>query len=247
VSNPGTILVDGLHAANLSFDSLGHPQFAIQFSPGSLAATGIQAFIGTQDGSPMLPTITGMPLLDSGLAALVNMEGVALDFSQAIPNLILDLPDLTFVPSGTSLTSGLDNSVPVRVPLTLAGFDNYLSPGGAISEARVPFQNDVSLLNRLPSTNGGDANYGSVKGQHFLFDTGAQVTVISTGEAKALGLDLQHPEFSTLLEGVGGNQRVGGYTISELDLPTSDGGRLRFGDVPVFVADLGQGLDGVWA
>src|SRR5262249_22347247 len=105
--------------------------------------------------------------------------------------------------------------------------------------------NNVSLLKLISSLSGREANYGSVKWQNFLFDTGAQVTVISTADAAALGLDLQHPEFSTLLEGGSGSQRVSGYTISELDLPTSDGGRLRFGNVPVFVADLGQGLDGV--
>ena len=100
----------------------------------------------------------------------------------------------------------------------------------------MPFQNDVSLSN---------PNYGSIQGQSFLFDTGAQVTVISTRDAQALGLDLQHPQFTALLDGVGGSQSVGGYTVPELDLPTSDGGSIRFTNVPVFVADLGPGMDGV--
>lgn len=245
VSNPGTILVDGLHAASLSFDSLGHAQFAIQFGPGSAATKGIQAFVGIQDGSPLLPTITGMPIMRGGLAALVTMEGAALDFSRAIPNLILSLPDLAFVPSGTTLSADTGSQAPVRVPLTLGGLDNSLSPGGSITEGRVPFQNSVSLFNRTLSAGDGQPTYSSLSGQNFLFDTGAQVTVISTEDARLLGLDLQHPEFSTLLEGVGGNQRVGGYTISEIDLPTSDGGSVRFSNVPVFVVDLGEGLDGV--
>jgi hypothetical protein len=236
VSNPGTILVDGLHAAGLSFDSLGHARFTIQFTSGSAATPGIQAFVGTPDGSPSMPTITGMPILDSGLAALINMQGATLDFSQVIPDLVLSMPDVSFVASGTALPAGPDGQGPVRIPLTLVGYDNYLAPGNSITEARVPFQNNVSLLNH---------NYGSISGQSFLFDTGAQVTVISTADAKALGLDLQHPQFSTFLAGVGGSQRVGGYIIDELDLPTSDGGGLHFTNVPVFVADLGAGLDGV--
>jgi hypothetical protein len=236
VSMPGTILADGLHAAGLSFDAVGHAQFTIQFDSGSAATPGIQAFIGTADGSPMLPTITGMPILDGGFAALVNMQGASLDFSQEIPDLVLSLPDLSFVPPGTPLPVGPDSRGPVRVSLTLVGLDSYLSPGNSITEARVPFQNEVSLLN-LP--------YGSVRHQNFLFDTGAQVTVISTRDAMALGVDLQHPEFSTLLEGVGGSQRVAGYTIPELDLPTSDGGSIQFKTVPVFVADLGPELDGI--
>jgi hypothetical protein len=236
VSYPGTILVDGLHAASLSFDSSGHAQFAIQFGTDSAATKGIQAFIGTSNGSPMLPTITGMPILDGGLAALIEMQGAKLDFSQSIPNLVVSLPDLSFVPSGTRLTGDPNSQPPVRISLTLAGFGNYRSPGNSITESPVPFQTNVSLLN-LP--------YGSVKGQSFLFDTGAQVTVISTRDAQALGLDLQHPKFTTLLEGVGGSQHIGGYTVPELDLPTTDGGTVRFVNVPVFVADLGQGLDGV--
>jgi hypothetical protein len=124
----------------------------------------------------------------------------------------------------------------VRIALTLSGFGNYASPGNSITEAPVPFQINVSLL---------DLPYGSIRGQSFLFDTGAQVTIISTRDAQALGLDLQHPQFTTLLEGVGGSQRIGGYTIPELDLPATDGGSVRFINVPVFVADLAQGLDGV--
>src|SRR5579871_549077 len=236
ISMPGTIYADGLHAAGLSFDSLGHAQFTIQFDSGSAIAPHIQAFVGTPAGSPMLPTITGMPILDSGYAALINMEGATLDFSQEIPNLELNLPDLRFVSPGTPLPVGSDGQGPIRISLSLVGFDSFNSPGSGITEARAPFQKDVTLRN-LP--------YGSVSQQNFLFDTGAQVTVISTREATALGLDLQHPDFSTLLEGVGGSQRVGGYTISELDLPSSDGGSLQFKNVPVFVADLGQGLDGI--
>src|SRR5262249_45602945 len=115
-------------------------------------------------------------------------------------------------------------------------FDNFVSPGNALTEARVPFQNDVGLVNQ---------QYGSIRGQHFLFDTGAQVTVISTREAHALGLDLQPAQFTTLLEGGGGSQPIAGSVVDERDLPTSDGGLLEFGNVPVFVADLGQGVDGI--
>src|SRR5262249_15760041 len=110
VSEPGTILVDGLHAADLTFDADGFPLFNFDFGPTSAATPGIQAFLGTDAGSPILPTITGTPVLNespahpNGLAALVNMQGAVLDFSDVIPGLVLPLPDIQFVAPGTGLT-----------------------------------------------------------------------------------------------------------------------------------------------
>src|SRR5437773_7116464 len=47
VSQPGTILADGMHASSLTFDQFGFPLFNLEFGPDSAATPGIQAFLGT--------------------------------------------------------------------------------------------------------------------------------------------------------------------------------------------------------
>jgi hypothetical protein len=129
----------------------------------------------------------------------------------------------------TALTSGV-----VQVPLTLHGIDNHLNPGDQVTETPTPVQNSVSMTE----------GQATVSGQSMLFDTGAQVTLISTATARALGLDLAHPSFSTSVQGVGGSIQVPGYTLDELDLPTKDGSLLRFTHPSVYVLNV-DGFDGV--
>src|SRR5206468_1173991 len=42
-----------------------------------------------------------------------------------------------------------------------------------------------------------------------------------------------------------GDMTVPGFTLDELDLPLVDGGTLRFTHVPVYVLDVGGGVDGL--
>src|SRR5439155_12169248 len=106
VSQPGDILADGLHAATLTFDQFGFPLFDLNFGPNTAVTPGVQAFVGTDAGSPIMPTITGTPILNAspahpaGLAARVDLQGLLMDFSDVIPGLILPMPDLHFVAPG---------------------------------------------------------------------------------------------------------------------------------------------------
>src|SRR5262249_50756109 len=90
VSQPGTILADGLHAAQLQFDQFGFPFFDVTYGPDAGSTDNVQVFVGTLDGSPIMPTITGTPLLNpspahpDGLAAKIDMQGELLDFSDLI-------------------------------------------------------------------------------------------------------------------------------------------------------------------
>ena len=241
VSDPGQILADGIHAAGLSFDAQGFPVFTISLDGGA-AADNVQAMVGTDSGSPSLPTITGTPILNpsqadpNGAAAKIDFQGATLDFSDLIPGLTLSVPDLHFVSPGTSLqgVSGVTTD-PVTIPLQLFGEDNHAAPGDSITNSPSPMQPDVQLVDQSLS----------VGQQHFLLDTGSQLTVISTAAAHALGLDQQTPTTTIDVQGVGGTTTVPGYTLDELDLPTSDGGQVAFTNVPVYVLDIAPGIDGL--
>ena len=140
VSQPGKVLADGLHASSLTFDRQGFPIFNINLDSGSAAADGVQAFVGTFSGSPLLPTITGTPLLNpsqanpNGLAARIDLQGELLDFSDVIPGLKLAVPDVHFVAANAPLAAASGTTDPVTVPLELFGGDNHTNPGNSITE-----------------------------------------------------------------------------------------------------------------
>ncbi|TMQ34931.1 MAG: DUF4214 domain-containing protein [Planctomycetota bacterium] len=241
VSQPGTVMVDGLHAAGIMMNPQGSST-NVRFGPTTAVTLSLQAFVGTAEGSPNLPTITGTPILLGGTvahpgpyAALVAMEGASLDLSSAVPGLSLTLPDLSFVEPTYQLAASPDSTDPVTVPVVLAGLDNHTGPGSSITQGQLPFQNDVSV----------SGNGQSLSHLNFLFDTGAQVTAISTDTALALGLDIAHPTGWISVSGAGGSTQAPEFTLSELDLPRQDGGIVQFTNVPVAVITVAAKVSGV--
>lgn len=241
VSNGAVIQADGLHAATLSFDDSGKPVFSFSFGSQSIIAPGMQAFVGTQASSPSVQSILGTPILSgsaampSGFAAVVEMQGVTFDLSPLAAGLIVTLPDVRFAAPGTTLFPASGTTDPVQIPLTLVGSDNHTNPGDDISESPIPVQNNVSV----------NAGNVTIANQRFLFDTGAQISVISTALATTLGLNLSKPSFTATVNGVSGPTTLKGYVLSSLSVPKAGGGTLTFQNVPVFVLDMGNGLNGI--
>jgi hypothetical protein len=244
VSEPGTIFSDGMHAFDLSFDEFGFPQFNITLSPSALETPGIQAFVGTES-SPLLPTITGTPALHAspkypdGAAAYVSMQGAKIDFSDIFPDLIIPFPDLTYTVPGTTITYDTADTTlyePVTLPFIPFGGDNFDDPGDLITDTN---------LYLIPAVTGVMDTTTSIPAD-FLFDTGAQLSVISTDMALSLGLDLDNPTTSIDVQGVAGNETVPGFTISKLIFPRTDGGTLEFTDVPIYVLDVAPGIGGIF-
>ena len=244
VSEPGTIFSDGMHAFNLTFDDIGFPQFNITLSDSAIETPGIQAFVGTED-SPLLPTITGTPALlpsdkyAAGAAAHIKMQGASLDFSDLMPGMIIPFPDLNFANPGESIVydpNNVDIYDTVTLPLVPFGGDNSADPGDLITETNLyTIPNVTTTFDTVTSTPG-----------NFLFDTGAQLSVISTDMATRLGLDLSNPTTSIDVQGVAGNETVPGFTLKSIDIQRADGGILEFTDVPVYVLDVAPGIDGIF-
>ncbi len=244
VSEPGTIYSDGMHSFDLSFDDIGFPQFNIALSPTALETPDIQAFVGTED-SPLLPTITGTPALNAspkypdGAAAHVEMLGAMLDFSDIFPGLILPFPDLNFAHPGKTIIydpANTDIHDTVVLPLIPFGGENSDDPGDLITE---------SLLWLIPNVTGTYDTMTSSTGS-FLFDTGAQLSVISTDMALSLGLNLDAPTTSIDVQGVAGTTTIPGFTLTTLDMLRTDGGILQFANVPIYVLDVAPGIDGIF-
>ena len=257
VSKAGAVMADGLHAVGNLFDVFSGLAFEYN---ATLAVPGVQMFVGASPGSTALPTITGTPIHfpttahPNGRAAKINMKGYELDFGDLFEGdplfegLVFQLPDVSFVSSHTDdakITAGADTTDVVRIPLALLGDDNYgTNPGDTITYAPNPVQNAVKL----------EHNASVVNGKTFLFDTGAQLSIISSEIAIALGLDLDDSTREIEVQGAAGaTVLVPGYTIDALELPCDENGdglpdegnALRFVDVPVYVLDMGFGIDGI--
>jgi hypothetical protein len=217
---------------------------------------GVQVFVGTSSGSPVLPSILGTPIHSptaanpSGVAARIDMNAFELDlgdlFGDLIPEvagMVITMPDLSFVAPGSVLTAAGDGSTSdvVRIPMDLFGVDNSANPGNDLTTAPNPVQTGVQV---------GHSSV-IVSDQTFLFDTGAQLSVISSEIAALLGIDLLSPFDSIEVQGAAGTASVDGYIIDSLSLPRDDNndgiidGTLRFTNVPVFVLDIVDGIDGI--
>ena len=262
ISMPGTVVSDGMHAVTINLSTLDFT-YTLNMQaggPGPKAAVvpGVQMFVGTAE-SDSLSTISGTPIHRSqihtgGAGVKINKQGYMLDLGQMFPEVFgpgvsvpYYLPDLEYVNSGTKLSPSADPKItaPIRVPLTLLGEDNQSNPGSALTSAPNPFQRNVRLAM------GTQSGSPQVSGKTFLFDTGAMMSLISNDIANGLGLDPNSPARTLEIAGASGNALpVKGYDIDVIELPYDNGdgqpkGLLQLKNAPVFVFDIGAGIDGI--
>ena len=255
VSAPGRIYAAGASALTIDFNS---PTFFTYDLTNAVSIAGIQAFVGTLGGSPDLPSIVGTPINlpsatnPNGLATLLDQRGYTLNLGDIDPvfgNIAFEFPDVRFVQPGSTLDESSETYETVHIPMSLFGVDNTSNPGTGISAAPNPVQTSVAVAYTPEPT--GSAT-GTVSNQTFLFDTGAQLSIISTAIAAQLGLTeadgtpIVTPFDSIQVQGASGTTpSLPGYILDTLTVPRIGGGFVEFTDVPVYVLDIGSGLDGI--
>lgn len=119
----------------------------------------------------------------------------------------------------------------LNVPLSMREVEEKDLP---VSAANAPFVDGVVLRNGNRQTRAS-----------LLLDTGGAVTILSPDVAGKLGLDLENPELTAPIMGIGGGggEVLKGFWIDGMRLPTREREGLSYRRVPVFVADLRE-LDG---
>ena len=252
VSQPGTILVGGFQDFSINVDVEAFTfDVSVATSP-TRAVPGIQAFIGSLEGSPNLPTLAGTPVhkpsaaFPGGSAAHVSFSGIDFASSLGLTGQLF-IPTFDFVAPGQTLAPKQGSTQPAVIPLVPLGLDNYGSEGTNITVVPNPTVPNVGL--GMPGVGGGST---LVTASSMPFDTGAQVSLISTALAAGLGLDLGNPDTTISVKGAAGEPiAIPGFTLGEIvlgaaiDGPAADD-TLRFLDVPVYVYDIGvPGLDGI--
>ncbi len=212
-----------------------------------------------QPSSVGLPTAIGTPMSVFYTAHFQNDRQITVtqDFEQFTG------PDITFYELDDPAIPSYSQVVPLE-----------LRPLGAYTVQYVPYINFFDIFGDLfdldfstpqpPSTitgilsqsvlfvhsvdlaDGGNVAYDK---DRFLFDTGAQVTVIGSRIAARLALDPSNPEFEVEIQGVtGGSIMVPGFYIDSLQIPAL-GQWLRFTNIPVILLDIssaeGGSVDGI--
>ncbi|MCC7192228.1 MAG: clan AA aspartic protease [Phycisphaeraceae bacterium] len=113
---------------------------------------------------------------------------------------------------------------------------------GQVGNGPLPTTEDLPVLGGVGAGVGANFTQGN-----FLFDTGAQLTMISRDMAISLGIDPDDPNHETMtVGGVGGEADVPLVTVDKLTLDTAAGDRLEFHNIAVGIIDIpGLPVDGI--
>ncbi len=246
VSHPLALFMDGLAAIDANSMTLDESRMVGQ--------SNVSVVVGEEPdpGQPDLPTVIGSPM-SVYFATVINNENT-----------------ITVTQDGNDLTSPdirfydlYDPDIPVyanSIPLNLipagglnvqyvidfdAIIDLTFQPGSpsiifGLGAQSLFFVNSVDLQDEARS---------AIDKQRFMVDTGAQITVISSGIGSRLGLDPANPDFEVDIQDVTGEVTIHpGFYLDSLEIPAL-GDWLGFTNVPVVLLDVGSPeggtLDGI--
>jgi predicted aspartyl protease len=223
---------------------------------GMLGETNVSIIVGDPVESPNLPTAIGIPLGVYFSAAFCNNK----QFSVTIDGNDFNSPYISFYSLNDSSVPSYSNLIDLQLRPSDASAVQYMpcelmgdcgeDPEGSPA---IPSTIWGMLYNQslyfLPWVNLADGGYSIDFLDGFMFDTGAQVTVISRTVASGLHLSTKNPDFTVEIQDVTGQVTIApGFYLDSLDIP-ADGQWLEYTNVPVVVLNVqspeGGFLDGI--
>jgi predicted aspartyl protease len=210
--------------------------------------------VGDAVESPNLPTVIGTPLSVYFATEFRNDQQITVTHNGEDSN---SSPDMFFYELSDPCCPSYPNVIPLElrpsfgvfgVQYVFDPFDPFFSPispsiimGAGLQPLQsVFFVHSVDLY---------EGDKSAIDKDRFMFDTGAQVTVIGSRIVARLGLDPADPNFEVPIQGVTGDTiMVPGFYIDVLEIPAI-GEWLSFTKVPVIFLDVpspeGGTLDGI--
>ncbi|HZZ43493.1 MAG TPA: aspartyl protease family protein [Tepidisphaeraceae bacterium] len=238
-------VTDPLGIYSTSFGNASSNGTSLSVTPGTLTGQWSTSILTANPGSS-LPNLIGAPMAAQYQTVIRNSQTTHL----TVNGTTYKSPSVTFQP----LNTPLPNSSYVRLSLDVE------SPNGVTADpVFIPSLENFNNLVDNPSNPtfwaslfahvNGSSPAGSISNESFLFDTGAEVTVLSQDTAAALGFysagpNISTPDFTVDVAGVGGDQAVPGFFVPTLSVLTN-GGYLSWTNVPVVVLDVIDPRDGV--
>ncbi len=230
ISDPVGVFVSGLGSVPTSGPASVMPNSAFK---GHYNVSVLSA----QEGS-VLPNIVGLPMLAQYSADIRTRETRTRTVdgkTSTGPNVVLgnQIPGTAPrpYPLKLSLTYGDPNNSATAAPTfipSISNLQNLLDDPTTPTFWSFPFAKTTVTHSA-----------GTRIDQEFLFDTGAQVSVVSEALADAIGFDVgtDTPDFFAEVLGVGGVQQVPGFYMNALSLGVT-GGSFDMTNVPVLVLDI---------
>lgn len=270
VSEPLGIFVDGLDAINPATLQLDPGRFA-----NMLGQSNMSMIVG-QDvppGGADLPTAIGVPLMvyrnpNTGVSrrytavirndqeVTVNRDGR--EYTGPLVDLYWDVGD-NEIPVYTEwlpLQLRPEGATSIEYFPCIEIFSGDCPPGGAdapqtpslASMFSIPIQS-LFFVSAESGVDLYDKGRSSIANDEFLFDTGAQITVVGSGIASRLALNPNLPEFEVEVQGANGETTMEpGFYLDAIEIPTL-GEWLTYTNVPVVYLDVaspeGGTLDGI--
>ena len=246
VSHPLGVFIDGLGAIDTGEMILDDSNMVGQ--------SNVSIVVGEQPdpGKPDLPTAIGSPLSVHFVTVINNDSPITVtqdgnDYTG---------PDIRFYDHFDSRIPVYANNIPLN--LIPAGAINvqYITDLEAIMEFIFRPGSPSTIVGNLAqslffvnSVDLQDGDRGAIDKQRFMVDTGAQITVISSGVGSRLGMDPANPDFEVDIQDVTGLITIHpGFYIDSLEIPAL-GDWLGFTNVPVVLLDVaspeGGTLDGI--
>ncbi len=254
VSQPMGIYIEGLDAID---------EFSgILDTSSLLGETNVSIVVGKDPCLPPvrpdLPVAIGTPLSVYYTAVFDNANPITVHYDGSD----FTGPDIDFYPNDACNVQSYSQIVPLELR-PMGGVNVQYAPNFGLMEL-FTFEFDTNLPPGIPSVIMGNLSQSiffvhsvdltdgfmtATDKNRFMFDTGAQVTVIGSRVGARLGLNPDNPDFTVEIIGVTGIPTdAPGFYIDSIAIPAL-GGWLRFANVPVILLDVfspeGGTLDGI--
>jgi len=244
VSQPVGVFLDGLEAIDASSLEVNDVNMAGQ--------SNMSIVVGDIDESPNMPTVVGCPLAIFFTTVIRNGQQITLNLGgEEIVG-----PEISVYPQDDPRIPSYPNKINLELRPTDGASVLYF-PCIEIEEGDCPDgdgspQMPTTVWGFLPTqslffTSRTDLTHGIRTSQQkkFMFDTGAEVTVISEAQAAELELNPQEPDFEVEIMGIAGDFIVvPGFYIDRLEISATPQW-LTYTNVPVIMVDIGSPEGGV--
>jgi hypothetical protein len=242
VSQPIGIYVDGIGAIE--------PNGLLYDTSGMVGEWNTAILVGDAVESPNLPTVIGSPLSVYFAADFRNDQQITATHNGGDFN----SPDIFFYELSDPCCPSYPNEIPLELRPSLGTFGvqyafDPFDPEWSPMTPSVIVGNSAQSVFFVHSVDLYEGDKSAIDKDRFMFDTGAQVTVVGSRMVARLKLDPDHPDFEVPIQGVTGDTIMApGFFIDTLEIPAL-GEWLSFTNVPVVFLDVfspeGGTLDGI--
>jgi len=241
VSEPIGLFIDGLGAIE--------PNGLLIDNSGMVGETNVSILVGDSIESPNVPTVVGTPLSVYFTTAVRNDQQITVvrdgnEFSG---------PDIRFYEDNDPCIPNYSNTISLELRPTggaaVQYFPNLTDPFEPIIPSTITVLLPAQSLFFFSSVDLIHGDNSAIDKNGFMFDTGAQVTVISEAIAARLALNPNNPDFDVYIWDITGEITLTpGFYIDELKIPAL-GESLEFTHIPVIMLDVaspeGGTLEGI--